>query len=176
MSVISGFANWRLVLLLISTAACSPALSWLRLALSANQCVLVFCCLHLDRSKNVLCSLFSDLIEGENALGTSTLQGFPGDVDLGKSSLAENWRIINCRDFMLIQYIGQDARDLRRPALSQAWCVDYWNHWCEGDFRNPRGTVITLIIFRGNREGRDGSLSSASNPPNGTNPTWLTDF
>lgn len=49
------------------------------------------CCLSLDRCKNVLCSLFSDLIEGEKkALGTSKFQGFCGNVDSGKSSLVEN--------------------------------------------------------------------------------------
>lgn len=44
-------------------------------------------CLHLDRCKNVLCSLFSDLIEGKNALGTSRFRGFRGNVDSDESSL-----------------------------------------------------------------------------------------
>lgn len=48
------------------------------------------CCLHLDRCKNVLCSLFSDLIEGKNALGASKFQGFRGNVDSGESSLVES--------------------------------------------------------------------------------------
>ena len=45
-------------------------------------------CLHLDRCKNLLCSRFSDLIEGKkNALGTSRFRGFRGNVDSEESTL-----------------------------------------------------------------------------------------